>query len=107
MNKSDLEDTTASGADGGSGLAARCRPRYAAAPGITGPNLQPDGARRLTSASPTAAMVYSWGYGCNGTPTGFARRAAIAGRELPHACRFPGPTLIVTRGQTGHGDADQ
>jgi FtsP/CotA-like multicopper oxidase with cupredoxin domain len=42
-------------------------------------------------------MVYSWGYGCNGAPTGFAP-AALAG--TCGTMQVPGPTLIVTEGQT-------
>ena len=68
MKNSDLEDTTASGDDGGSGAAAS-RTAHAAAPGITGPTFN------LTRqpayiTQPDGAMVYSWGYGCNGAPAG-------------------------------------
>jgi FtsP/CotA-like multicopper oxidase with cupredoxin domain len=68
---------------------------YAAAPGITGPSFN------LTAApgaltQPDGGMVYSWGYGCNGAPAGFAPAA------LPGTCgsmQVPGPTLIVKEGQ--------
>jgi len=68
---------------------------YAAAPGITGPTFNlTAGPGALTQ--PDGGMVYSWGYGCNGAPVGFAPAA------LPGTCgsmQVPGPTLIVTEGQ--------
>ena len=42
--------------------------------------------------------MYSWGYGCNGTPSGTAP-AAITTATCP-TMQVPGPTLIVTEGQT-------
>jgi FtsP/CotA-like multicopper oxidase with cupredoxin domain len=70
---------------------------HAAAPGITGTSFS------LTAQSaflnqPDGAQVYSWGYGCNGAPTGFAP-AAVGGATCP-TMQVPGPTLIVTEGQT-------
>jgi len=70
---------------------------HAAAPGITGP------AFNLTAQSayitqPDGAMVYSWGYGCRIAPSGFAP-TAISGTACP-TMQVPGPTLIVTEGQT-------
>jgi FtsP/CotA-like multicopper oxidase with cupredoxin domain len=68
----------------------------AAAPGITGPifNLT---AHEAYLNQPDGNQVYSWGYGCNGTPAGFAP-------TLPNqACstmQVPGPTLIVKEGDT-------
>src|ERR1700757_3479516 len=69
----------------------------AAAPGITGPifNLT---AQPAYINQPDGQMIYSWGYGCNGTPTGYAP-AAIAGAACS-SMQVPGPTLIVTQGQT-------
>jgi FtsP/CotA-like multicopper oxidase with cupredoxin domain len=72
----------------------------AAVPGITG------GASRTFNLTaqpanlnqPDGNAVYSWGYGCNGTPAGFAP-AAISGATCP-SMQVPGPTLIVTEGQT-------
>src|SRR5882757_6895428 len=69
----------------------------AAAPGITGP------AFNLTAQSayinqPDGNQVYSWGYGCIGAPTGFVP-AAIPGATCP-TMQIPGPTLVVTQGQT-------
>jgi FtsP/CotA-like multicopper oxidase with cupredoxin domain len=70
---------------------------HAAAPGITGPvfNLT---AQAAFISQPDGAAVYSWGYGCNGAPTGFAP-AAITG-AFCNTMQVPGPTLIVTEGQT-------
>jgi FtsP/CotA-like multicopper oxidase with cupredoxin domain len=42
-------------------------------------------------------MIYSWGYGCNGAPTGFAP-ATIVGASCS-SMQVPGPTLVVTAGQ--------
>jgi FtsP/CotA-like multicopper oxidase with cupredoxin domain len=69
---------------------------HAAAPGITGPafNLT---AQPAYLTQPDGQAIYSWGYGCNTAPAGFAP-AAIASAS----CSFmqvPGPTLIVTEGQ--------
>jgi FtsP/CotA-like multicopper oxidase with cupredoxin domain len=70
---------------------------FAAAPGITGPafNLT---AQQAFLNQPDGNAVYSWGYGCNGAPAGF-QPAAIAGATCP-TMQVPGPTLIVTEGQT-------
>jgi FtsP/CotA-like multicopper oxidase with cupredoxin domain len=70
---------------------------FAAAPGITGPafNLT---AQPAFITQPDGSLVYSWGYGCNGTPAGFAP-AGIAGAACSNM-QVPGPTLIVTQGQT-------
>jgi FtsP/CotA-like multicopper oxidase with cupredoxin domain len=70
---------------------------HGATPGITGPtfNLM---AQTAFLNQPDGAAVYAWGYGCNGTPTGFAP-AAITGATCP-SMQVPGPTLIVTEGQT-------
>jgi len=69
----------------------------AAAPGITGPtfNLQ---AQAAYINQPDGNQVYSWGFGCNGAPTGFAP-SAVTGANCP-AMQIPAPTLIVTEGQT-------
>jgi FtsP/CotA-like multicopper oxidase with cupredoxin domain len=70
---------------------------HAAAPGITGPafNLT---AQPAYISQPDGQAVYSWGYGCNGAPSGFSPGAITTA-----ACtnmQIPGPTLIVTEGQT-------
>ena len=73
----------------------------AAAPGITGPtfNLQ---AYTAFLNQPDGSGIYSWGYGCTTTPTGFAPRpggANLANANCP-TMQVPGPTLIVTEGNT-------
>ena len=70
---------------------------HAAAPGITGPTFNLT-AQTAFLNQPDGSAVYSWGYGCNGAPTGFAP-AAITGATCP-TMQVPGPTLIVTEGQT-------
>ena len=70
---------------------------FAAAPGITGPTFNLT-AQPAYITQPDGQMVYSWGYGCNGAPTGFAP-AAISG-TFCNSMQVPGPTLIVTEGQT-------
>jgi FtsP/CotA-like multicopper oxidase with cupredoxin domain len=72
----------------------------AAAPGITGGTTT---TFNLTAGignlnQPDGNAVYSWGYGCNGAPAGFAP-AAITNATCG-AMQVPGPTLIVTEGQT-------
>jgi len=69
----------------------------AAAPGITGPTFNLT-AQPAYITQPDGQAVYSWGYGCNGTPSGFAP-AAVKGATCP-TMQIPGPTLIVTEGQT-------
>jgi FtsP/CotA-like multicopper oxidase with cupredoxin domain len=70
---------------------------HASAPGITGPTFNLT-AQTAFLNQPDGNAVYSWGYGCNGTPTGFAP-AAITNATCP-TMQVPGPTLIVTEGQT-------
>jgi len=70
---------------------------YAAAPGITGPTFNLI-AQAAQITQPDGQMIYSWGYGCNGAPSGFAP-AAITGASCS-SMQVPGPTLIVTEGQT-------
>ena len=70
---------------------------YAAAPGITGPafNLT---AQAAFVTQPDGQSIYSWGYGCNGNPSGFAPTNITNG--FCNAMQIPGPTLIVTEGMT-------
>ena len=70
---------------------------HAAAPGITGPTFNLT-AQPAFLNQPDGSTVYSWGYGCNGAPSGFAP-AAIAGATCP-TMQVPRPTMIVTEGQT-------
>ena len=68
----------------------------AAAPGITGPSFSLT-AQTAFLNQPDGETVYSWGYGCNGSPTGFA--PSLPGQTCP-TMQVPGPTLIVTEGQS-------
>ncbi len=69
----------------------------AAVPGITGPifNLT---AQPAFINQPDGQAVYSWGYGCNGTPAG-SLPAAIGAVPCP-SMQVPGPTLIVHEGDS-------
>ena len=69
----------------------------AAAPGITGPTFNLT-AQPAYINQPDGAQIYSWGYGCNGPPTGFAPAAMT--NATCSSMQIPGPTLIVTEGQT-------
>src|SRR5256885_15236838 len=73
-------------------------PAHAAAPGITGPTFNLT-AQPAYITQPDGSMVYSWGYGCNGAPTAYAP-AAISSGTFCNSMQVPGPTLIVTEGQT-------
>jgi FtsP/CotA-like multicopper oxidase with cupredoxin domain len=66
----------------------------AAVPGITGPAFALVASADYTS-QPDGASIYTWGYGCDGTPGGFAP----FGGNCP-SMQLPGPTLIVTEGDT-------
>jgi FtsP/CotA-like multicopper oxidase with cupredoxin domain len=69
----------------------------AAAPGITGPTFNLI-AQPAYISQPDGQSVYSWGYGCNGTPSGFS--PATIKTASCGSMQIPGPTLIVTEGQT-------
>jgi FtsP/CotA-like multicopper oxidase with cupredoxin domain len=68
---------------------------FAAAPGITGPAFDLT-AEAAYISQPDGASIYSWGYGCNSAPAGFAP-ATISGASCP-TMQLPGPTLIVNQG---------
>jgi len=73
----------------------------AAAPGITG-GAGTTATFNLTAQTaflnqPDGNSVYAWGYGCNGTPVGTAPAAMTV--TCP-SMQVPGPTMIVTEGQT-------
>src|ERR1700675_4806600 len=68
---------------------------HAATPGITGPTFNLT-AQTAYLNQPDGAMIYSWGYGCNGAPAGHAP-AAITSFACP-LMQVPGPTLIVKEG---------
>lgn len=69
----------------------------AAAPGITGTTFNLT-AQPAFITQPDGGSVYSWGYGCRIAPSGFAP-AGITGANCP-TMQVPGPTLIVTQGQS-------
>ena len=71
----------------------------AAAPGITGPTFNLVASPAFIT-QPDGQAVYSWGYGCTvgSTPPTFAP-AAISG-AFCGTMQIPGPTLIVTEGDT-------
>jgi FtsP/CotA-like multicopper oxidase with cupredoxin domain len=64
---------------------------FAAAPGITGTTFNLT-AQDAYLNQPDGEAVYSWGYGCNGTPAGFA--PTLPNQTCP-SMQVPGPTLIV------------
>ena len=70
---------------------------YAATPGVTGPTFNLT-AQQAYLNQPDGAAVYSWGYGCNGAPAGFAPSRMT--NATCNSMQVPGPTLIVTQGQT-------
>jgi FtsP/CotA-like multicopper oxidase with cupredoxin domain len=70
---------------------------HAAAPGITGPTFNLT-AQPAYITQPDGQMIYSWGYGCNGAPGGYAPAAIKS--TFCNTMQVPGPTLIVTEGQT-------
>jgi FtsP/CotA-like multicopper oxidase with cupredoxin domain len=69
---------------------------HAAAPGITGPTFNLT-AQQAYLSQPDGESIYSWGYGCNGTPAGYAPTAITS--RFCNTMQVPGPTLIVTEGQ--------
>ena len=73
---------------------------HAAAPGITGPTFNLT-AQPAYITQPDGQMVYSWGYGCNGAPSGFLPSDLLF-TQTPNcnAMQVPGPTLILTEGQS-------
>ncbi len=71
----------------------------AAAPGITGPTFNLT-AQTAYLSQPDGLSVYSWGYGCNGAPSGSAPAAIPLPSTGCPLMQVPGPTLIVTEGQT-------
>jgi FtsP/CotA-like multicopper oxidase with cupredoxin domain len=70
---------------------------YGAAPGITGPTFNLTATDAYLS-QPDGQSIYSWGYGCNGAPSGYAPKLNIS--PFCNPMQVPGPTLIVTEGQT-------
>jgi FtsP/CotA-like multicopper oxidase with cupredoxin domain len=74
-------------------------PAWAAAPGITGGSTPTFNltAQPASLNQPDGNQVYAWGYGCNGAPSGFAPTMP---NQACSTMQVPGPTLIVTEGQT-------
>src|SRR2546423_1564254 len=71
-----------------------------AAPGITGTTFNLT-AQAAYISQPDGSMIYSWGYACSSGGT--AAPASIApttGTVCSNVMQVPGPTLIVTQGQT-------
>jgi len=75
---------------------------YASAPGITGGSTATFNlvATDAFISQPDGASVYSWGYGCTVAPSGFAPAATFVNAPTCPTMQIPGPTLIVTEGQT-------
>ena len=69
---------------------------HAAAPGITGPTFNLT-AQPAYLTQPDGQGIYSWGYGCTTAPSGFA--PTMTGQTC-NTMQVPGPTLILTEGQT-------
>jgi len=72
---------------------------YGAAPGITGPTFNLT-AQSAYITQPDGGMIYSWGYGCSLPPSGFNPPATLMHGAACSSMQVPGPTLIVTEGQT-------
>jgi FtsP/CotA-like multicopper oxidase with cupredoxin domain len=73
----------------------------AAAPGIVGPTFNLT-AQAASISQPDGQAVYSWGYGCSSTsaqPAFNPPASKMPGATCP-TMQVPGPTLIVTQGQT-------
>src|SRR5947209_8409860 len=72
---------------------------FAASPGIQGPSFQLTAAPAYLT-QPDGQAIYSWGYGCKAgaTPTFLPSDLTVTG--FCSTMQVPGPTLIVTEGQT-------
>src|SRR5579863_7562897 len=77
------------------GLAATAS---AAVPGITGTTFNLT-AQPAALNQPDGESIYSWGYGCTNPASANFLPAQILGASCP-TMQVPGPTLIVTEGQT-------
>jgi FtsP/CotA-like multicopper oxidase with cupredoxin domain len=71
----------------------------AAAPGITGPTFVLT-AKDAYITQPDGQMIYSWGYGCTTAPAASAFAPSKISGGFCNTMQIPGPTLIVTEGQT-------
>ena len=81
------------------GVAALVATAHAAAPGIAGPNFSLD-AKPAYLTQPDGESIYSWGYGCSAQPTKWVPSAIAAPQGGCSDMQVPGPTLVVTEGQT-------
>jgi FtsP/CotA-like multicopper oxidase with cupredoxin domain len=81
------------------GMALIATVAHAAAPGITGPGFSLI-AQPAYLSQPDGQSVYSWGYGCNTQPSGWAPSAITPPSTGCPGMQVPGPTLIVTEGDT-------
>src|SRR6266513_5299446 len=73
---------------------------HAAAPGITGTTFNLTAQAAYISQT-DGSMVYSWGYACSSGGTAApANIAPTTGTVCSNVMQVPGPTLIVTQGQT-------
>src|SRR5215472_6746279 len=72
---------------------------FGAAPGITGPTFNLT-AQPAFLNQPDGQAIYSWGYGCNGAPSGYLP-AAITRTTFCSTMQVPGPTLIITAPANG------
>jgi len=70
----------------------------AAVPGIAGPSFNLI-AEPAYISQPDGGSIYSWGYGCIGNPDLLPGGQVMSGQNCP-TMQIPGPTLIVTEGQT-------
>jgi FtsP/CotA-like multicopper oxidase with cupredoxin domain len=77
---------------------------HAAAPGITaggtGTSTFNLTAQPAYLTQPDGQMVYSWGYGCNAATATFVPSTIAAPATGCPLMQVPGPTLVVTEGQT-------
>jgi len=71
----------------------------AAAPGITGPAFALT-AQPAYLTQPDGQAVYSWGYGCTTPPASARFVPATSPAGFCNTMQVPGPTLVVTEGQT-------
>jgi FtsP/CotA-like multicopper oxidase with cupredoxin domain len=72
---------------------------HAAAPGITGPGFALI-AQAAPISQPDGQAVYSWGYGCTTAPASSRFVPATSVAPFCHTMQVPGPTLVVTEGQS-------
>ena len=71
----------------------------AAVPGITGPTFNLTAAPAYIT-QPDGQAIYSWGYGCTGGSALSFAPSTITTAAFCNNMQIPGPTLVVTEGQT-------